>query len=350
MNDKAAFLISQFVGVEPSFEKIPQVEQQENYNGILSKTLNWYSANRDLSHSHKFFMTYCDKNQLKIRKDVPQELVGNTGFLCRMLSRGLLETPLIINKINEKYDVLKEWVPVRTKSATHPEEVVKKQSQIVYSDSIIQVFTDIDLNSESILHGRPSAPVVELSQLDTKDLRLVITYLKEVQKEYQGIDTLEPEYRACYPGKRIINKLLDYIEGLITRVNELLNAGKTPRVQKPIPPSKQVATMKCMKEYLEFKGLPLEKIVGAKAILLFNTKYRKIMFLEAKTTFICKGASFFEVEKWVCRTSRHPEVQLKDWMVLTKPQLRAALESIKGANSTPQIRMTEDTIFLREFR
>jgi hypothetical protein len=269
-----------------------------------------------------------------------------------MIHRGLVPVPKLTNRIEKRYEELKNWAPSRTQkhSPVVPEAVEKKSYIVVQSDLFLQTLTDIDHDLECLNRGDEADVKIKLTNITPKDLKLIITYLKTVKKEYEGIDSLDPEYKACYPGKRITNRVLTFIDEQITKIEDFNKASKLPTFSKPQPASKQVAGMKCMKDWNEFKSIPLEKIVGAKAILLFNTKYRKIMYLEAKTTFQCKGAAFYEVEKWTCRTARKPESQLKDWMAMTKPQLKAAIDSIAGANSAPQVRIGDDTLFLREWR
>lgn len=337
------------IGGEPSFEKIPQLEQQAHYDTLISRSLNWYAANRELKDSQEYFIKYCEKNNLSIRKDVPHDLIKNIGFLCRMLHRGLLETPKIVDRIKQRYDEVKDWEPTKQqKQVSDVVPVEKKALRILHSDQFISLITDVDELFESILNEKLNEKKIDLTTMTTKDLRLTTTYLESIRKEYQSIDSLDEEYKACYPGKRIINRLLTFIDDIIKRIEDIIKASKIT-TSKPQPASKQVASMKCLKEYDNIKGLHLEKIVGARAMLLFNVKYRKIMYIEAKSTFTCKGASFFEVDKWICKTSRKPEQQVKDWVLLTKPQLKAALTAVSGVNSTPQIRMNEDTILLKVF-
>lgn len=350
MNDKLAQFAERHVGGEPNFAEIPAEYQKEHHDTIVMKSLNWYSSNQDLSDSSKYFITYCTKNNLEIRKNIPDSLVGNTGFLCRMIHRGLIPTEKLTNRIKSRYDELSRYTPSKAVIETPVEVKASTQSTHVYSDMFIMTLTEIDKDIDAILQGGEVDKKINLAQVTQKDLKLIITYLKQVKTDYEGIDKLEPEYKACYPGKRMQNKVLAFIDTHIAKIEEYIKATKIVVSSKPVSAAKQVAGMRCMKEWDGFKSLPLEKIVGAKAILLFNTKYRKIMYLEAKSTFKCTGASFHEVDKWVCRTARKPETQLKDWMLLTKPQLKAALEAVAGANSNPTVRIGPDTLFLREWR
>lgn len=95
-------------------------------------------------------------------------------------------------------------------------------------------------------------------------------------------------------------------------------------------------------------------IVGAKAIVVFNTKNRKIGIYHAEDqqTLSVKGTTlvYFDTETSVQKTVRKPEEVLPNWKKVTKNKIKTQFGYLKTTPTKLNGRMNEDTVILKVFR
>jgi len=129
-------------------------------------------------------------------------------------------------------------------------------------------------------------------------------------------------------------------------------------VRKAVPPEKQVKKLKFLKEFaaLGLKSIGPTEILGVSELWVFNTKTRKIgRFVVpmhgdiAIGTLGVKGSAIvgYDEIRSTCKTLRKPDVQLKEFKVCGKPQLRKFMDSIKSVETKLKGRIAPDTILLR---
>lgn len=95
-------------------------------------------------------------------------------------------------------------------------------------------------------------------------------------------------------------------------------------------------------------------VVGAIAIVVFNTKNRKIgvYYAEDHQTISVKGTTliYFDTVKSVQKTVRKPEEILPNWKKVTKHKLKTQFGYLKTTETKLNGRMNEDTIILKVFK
>ena len=95
-------------------------------------------------------------------------------------------------------------------------------------------------------------------------------------------------------------------------------------------------------------------VVGATAIVIFNTKNRKIgiYYAEDHQTISVKGTTllYFDTVKSVQKTVRKPEEILPNWKKVTKHKLKTQFGYLKTTETKLNGRMNEDTIILKVFK
>ena len=95
-------------------------------------------------------------------------------------------------------------------------------------------------------------------------------------------------------------------------------------------------------------------VVGATAIVIFNTKNRKIGVYHAEEhqTISVKGTTllYFDTVKSVQKTVRKPEEVLPNWKKVTKHKLKTLFGYLKTTETKLNGRMNEDTIILKVFK
>jgi len=330
------------VEAEPKFDNESQ----------LAPALNWYSTNRTYVESKMWFEAYLLKNGIALPKG--SFCVGNTGYLCRMIERGFPVTPTIQQKIDEKLEAWNNFVPAKRSPVEKPkDETPKVVVKPEFSDMVIDELTNFDsaLDANFWAEDKTISNFQKYrmsTQIGAGDAKIVLTRIHEAVADLERVAKLDKEYRDCYPSSAHIKRLLSWLNAILETRKAMVISNIKPK--KDIPAIKQVHEMKYMKEVDGIKGMHPEKVVGCNAVLLYNTKIRRIMYYESKSAFFAKGATFFEIDNHYCRTLRKPETQLKEMMELTKPQCRAYVNSLSGVNGIIQDRMNENVVILRVWK
>jgi len=159
--------------------------------------------------------------------------------------------------------------------------------------------------------------------------------------------------------KAQIKELTDFYKRLHDAI-EIMKAEQkqTRAVRKPKVKSAQDLVKK-----LKFKSsdstfgiasINPSEIVDANAVIVFNTKNRKlgIYYAEENCTITVKGTTlqFFDESKSVQRTVRKPDEVLPNWKKVTKHKLKAQFGYLKTTETKMNGRFNADTIILKAFK
>ena len=119
---------------------------------------------------------------------------------------------------------------------------------------------------------------------------------------------------------------------------------------KQIEKAKQTFNYLKVDDDLGISSADPTRIFGAKAVLLYNSKYRKVTFLEAPPNGILsiKGSSVFGFDKdsTIQKTCKDPRNDL-DWS--TRPKAKKSVKSLKGKTYLGNGRSNPNTIILAAF-
>lgn len=178
--------------------------------------------------------------------------------------------------------------------------------------------------------------------------------LDDLKSVLEGKDTdLKEGYSnlkkaAVKRGVEVLDKI---IEGA-SIVEKVTKAKRKPRKRKAPNLQKQVAKLKYMEKH-EGYGIASEapiKILGAKAVWVFNTKYRKIgQYIAADESGLSvKGASITNfAAASTQKTLRKPKEQLKEFNAAGKVKLRKYLDGINAVETKLNGRMNNNIVILR---
>ena len=159
--------------------------------------------------------------------------------------------------------------------------------------------------------------------------------------------------------KKEIKELTDFYKRLFDGI-DIIKAEKkqTRAVRKP----KQKTAAELVKK-LKFKAsdgdfgissIPPADIIDATAIVVFNTKNRKlgIYYAEDHAQFKVKGTTlqFYDEKRSVQKTVRKPSEVLPNWKKITKHKLKAQFGYLKTTETKLNGRFNADTIILKAFK
>jgi len=159
--------------------------------------------------------------------------------------------------------------------------------------------------------------------------------------------------------KKEIKELTDFYKRMFDGI-EIIKAEKkqTRAVRKP----KQKSAAELVKN-LKFKpsdgdfglsSIPPADIIDATALVVFNTKNRKlgIYYAQEHTTFKVKGTTlqFFDETRSLQKTVRKPDEVLPNWKKITKHKLKPQFGYLKTTETKLNGRFNSDTIILKAFK
>jgi rubrerythrin len=180
--------------------------------------------------------------------------------------------------------------------------------------------------------------------------------LKELEEAAKGSD---PQLVEAYSNfsKAGLKKLIAFVRSCIIECNNMAVVARTtrkPRMRKEKPASVVAAKLQYLKEYPELKmrSIPAEKIVGATTVVLFDTKYRKLIHYECVegATITIKGTTLqnFDPNKSYSKTIRKPEV-MDGIQAMTKRPYNALIKGVRAVEAKVNGRINNNQIILMVF-
>jgi len=207
-------------------------------------------------------------------------------------------------------------------------------------------------------------------EMNLGHLRFVDQFYRGQYEELQELNDLPPAKKQddmqqqlaegynTY-SKKEIKELTDFYKRMFDGI-EIIKAEKkqTRAVRKP----KQKSAAELVKK-LKFKpsdgdfglsSIPPADIIDATALVVFNTKNRKlgIYYAQEHTTFKVKGTTlqFYDEKRSVQKTVRKPDEVLPNWKKITKHKLKPQFGYLKTTETKLNGRFNADTIILKAFK
>lgn len=207
-------------------------------------------------------------------------------------------------------------------------------------------------------------------EMNLGHLRFVDQFYRGQYEELQELNNLPPAKKQddmqqqlaegynTY-SKKEIKELTDFYKRMFDGI-EIIKAEKkqTRAVRKP----KQKSAAELVKK-LKFKpsdgdfglsSIPPADIIDATALVVFNTKNRKlgIYYAQEHTGFKVKGTTlqFYDENRSLQKTVRKPDEVLPNWKKVTKHKLKAQFGYLKTTETKLNGRFNADTIILKAFK
>jgi hypothetical protein len=185
-------------------------------------------------------------------------------------------------------------------------------------------------------------------------------FQKQIDEITLAVDGKEAQVKEGYApllkDKKALKRVGDFYVKLLADLDsyaQVKKATKKARVKKPVAKDKLVAKVKYCKEHKELKIVSANptEIIGAQAVWIYNSKYRKIgkYVADDHQTLGIKGTSItgYSELKSVCKTLRKPAEQLKEFAKAGKVALRTFLKDIRATETRLNGRLNEDILILK---
>lgn len=263
----------------------------------LSQGLTFYSQNFDPSHSKTWALAWLAKNapeQHERLKNEPERAFSNRGFVCRMLHRGYKGGPDLQTQLMNFFTTL----PVTPKDRVERTPAPTARKVVKSNDAIMQIEDAVD----DILSDRETRDIT--LPVDPKQLGECRDW---IEKEVVEVSEQIEKFRA----------ILAVLESTYKKANGITEKLVKAKAKAPVEPTRAVAaqavkTVTFLKEFPELglTSVSPAKIVGAKKVFVYQTKYKCGLVLVAKDgeTLSISGSSVrnFDPEKSYIKTVRKP--------------------------------------------
>jgi len=357
-----------FYGAEPKFKESSITP--ENYKSEILKALNWYSVNAGKNHRTWFYAWAKTRGFTSSElSGIPTDRLTTLGNLSRIVMRGFPLNDADKSKMSESLlDLGITYEKVKPK-VTKLDTRMKELRKLDHEDKLVgHVFFRFDSIIDKQLESTKQlkAPSVNCSKLNVSQMNEVKDYyaksLSELKEAFNSGDPEIVEAYEVYDTKTANNKYLRLLIKLLEGINEeLVNQELLKFISKPTKkcktkvktPEELTKKVKYLKESEDpkLKSVPVEKLVGASQVYIFNTKDRKLHYYFAPAGITVKGSTMsnFDSSKSYAKRIRKPEVFLND--LLKAPKVRSAkqLETVKAVSSKLTGRINAHCIILKVY-
>jgi hypothetical protein len=352
---------TKYIGDEPDFTDIDWSELSESDRRVkIARALNWYNYMYDAKKDFRPVLNAYAKSigwkkeNLAYINIVPVELYSSsTVALIRLNQRGM---PLLASE-SDKIDAYMKQILIDGKALKAERDVQAKviaPTKPKKFDDQDQILYELEYDFEDVIMETNDAPEFNLYDrikiLNTS--RKVLTNYVQPWIESRIEEASTEEAKSIY-GVRKYKKIVKAYEALLADLERALVQPKrapTIRMKKATPAVRQVRDLKFQKESGEYKATSVhpEKIVGATDLLVFNTKYRKLIWFNSSGGFEVSGSTLKNVTKAEVKTLRKPEEQLTEFLTTNaKTKLLKSFTAIKSKVGNASPRLNESCIILK---
>jgi len=142
-----------------------------------------------------------------------------------------------------------------------------------------------------------------------------------------------------------LKRLQGYLE---TIVDEFAVAGTIKRRKKKVTPEKLVKSLKYLPEFKNVSSVDPVSIIGAKEVLLYNTKQKKIALYASADGMSIKGSTMQNFTSGIIKNCGRKS---QEWVtsLISCPPVRVENEinNIRSKEQQPTGRVNKDTLILR---
>jgi len=143
-----------------------------------------------------------------------------------------------------------------------------------------------------------------------------------------------------------LKRLQNYLELI---VNEFKIRGTITRRKKKITPEKMVKSVKYMVEDKELgESIEPQNIIGARGVLLYNVKQKKISFYSSETGFSIQGTTLKNCDKAIVKKcGRKNNKWIKKLTHCAINRMVNEINNLKAAQQDATGRINKDTLIMR---
>ena len=354
-------LDAKHLGQEPTWENV-ELLSESDLRAQEANAYNWYNYFYEAKEGRGFIIEFMEqinmpKAAIAMLKRVPDaQLSSTTAAMARMYVMGL-ESVERRKKIEARImDLCRKGAKLYEEDRKQAAVKAKLPEKVYVNELIADVEDMIDADSDQLesiydwLKARNAKPT---------DVRSLVDYytpwLNELNEAAER--TPDPQLKEAYSHftKKALKERIQLFAGIISDCESYLsNSRKSvvrkPRKTKPKTADKLVSKIKFQKEHTELKIVSIDpaKIVGAKELWVFNTKYNVLAHYVSEQGLSMKGTTLQNVsDQSKQKKLRKPADVLSHITGSTPKAAERTFDNIKTKEAIPNGRINEFTIILR---
>lgn len=340
-----------------------------DYETKYLNALNWANETFEMSDLKAWAIKYFDtKPGFEFVKDMPEFCFASVGKQCwlRLTNAPISEQSekffnINVEKLKQQYTRIQEEKvkeeQVQTELDSHEPKLTEKQQAKVEYANLFAILDNMILSQgisvesvyETIKNSAPSVQVLRMLEQHYKD------NVADSQDNYKLKGILKTYNDKIRDGSASILAQVEKIAGNTKAENKLVKVRK-PRKKKFKPVEKQVKNVKFKErdESLKLVSIPPTTVVGAQALVIFNTKTRKvgIFYANDATGLQVKGTTIlnYDESKSKQKTLRKPLEILPHLTGSTVRRFEKVYEDVRAVSTTPKGRINGDILLLKVFK
>lgn len=329
----------------------------------LAEVLNWYRHFFDLEQAKSWLAKWMVGEYPKTEIDAVSSIVARSGpfYVCVLaklvLNGNILPDDAIERMKNVVQDlIVKSKEPIKvTLSETHAAEGLAKFRANIKAKTE-ETIAHIEERLDDFFRGNFMPLEIDLTnylierEIGAANLRLVMAKYNDLLDEIrQETETLTKTQRKNYVA--FLEKLIDDIQKAINLTAN--TSARTPRKKKTKSAAQMTSKMKYQNSDKELgvSSIAPDKIIGAKLLWLYNTKYKKLTKLVASDNkgLYVKGQTIlgYDEDQSETKIVRKPNTVVPSILQMSKIDLRKVMTDLKTKPSLTSGRIGSDTIILR---
>ncbi len=332
-------------GDEPLFDK-PEYSQSE-----FITTLNFYNYNASHDQLKEYTIKYFEDVMPEVvstLKEIPKTLIPKTlGAICRMLTRGYPNSNYILSKIDT---LLKDLLASTYEKELLKPLVEKKPAKVINkTDNVIadiDGYLDFSITSQTF-PKKNWEKTATASSLTKKEKLIVSSYYQDLLMQ---LNASEDEYNLS---KQNFEKYKATVQSIIEAFT--VTTERKPRVIKPVDLNKLVSKVKYLKDCpdLGLTSINPVEIIGAKYVLLFNVKDRKLRLVIAEDKLTVRGSTIYGINKdiSISKMVKFPLIIQNKFLseIADIPYILGSFRLLKTKSNIPSGAINQHTLILKVF-
>jgi len=351
-------LDQKYLGEEPTWEN-QQLLTEDEIQSKLASAYNWYNYFANPKMNREFLTEFMvDSGMSKaavqmMNKVDDHHILPSTWKMARMITMGY-DAPKIRREIlfNDIVEIVKRGIAIA--EAERPPSAMSKST--VTNNLLADVESMVDANDEQLtkfyelLKNKAPKPAMV-----TDIANYYQPWVDEMKEAYATKDT-DFKYAYRHMTKKQIKERIALFEGIINDCKSYVGNNRKAVVRKPrkIKPKSDtviVKSLKYQKEDVDLKIVSIDptKIVGAKELWTFNTKYNVLAHYVSDTGLSVKGTTLQNVNDKLSsqKKLRKPDQVLPDITGSTSKAAIRSFEALTTKASVPNGRIADTSIILR---
>tara|TARA_R110001592_G_scaffold36833_2_gene123487 strand:- start:461 stop:1570 length:1110 start_codon:yes stop_codon:yes gene_type:complete len=316
-------------GEEPSWDHFEGTEDE--LQGQVIRAVNWY-RNTGSSKSYKKWTvewmkssdSHWTKDDVDLVRSSDKKNFNRIGHYCRLMSRGCPPENNMLKTIKNEIESIMSSVKRKQVNANSAPRV---SPMVRLKESVDKLACDMNVTIDSlhysVMNGEKKFdPKLTGWLYDNKVTakqaemlyQMYTPVFDEVTIALSGEDEQLTEAYE-YLGKRQLRKLQKGLDDILTVVKDHYLKNQKPRKTRTakFDPAKAIKKINYMKscDELGVKSIDPVKIIGAKKLVVFNTKYRYLQVFESSSHdgLMVKGSTIhnFDKDLSLMKTLRQPK-------------------------------------------